>query len=188
MRRLLDQARLRGIGVSELPLFVGARSQRALQVLSCTLGLAWCRSSSSSSVICHRIGGDLGGLKLLHISLHPSPESPPRAPGCSATDEGRGSARSKKGFATAVARAGLTDVHPHDLRRICGRWLVQQGVPIQVVSNLLRHSDLHITDRVYAHLSPTTVQAAVEVLDQPANRGTVSRWPKMPTKTPEVTT
>jgi integrase len=81
----------------------------------------------------------------------------------------------KKGFATAVASAGLTDVHPHDLRRTCGSWLVQQGVPIQVVSSLLRHSDIRITDRVYAHLSPTTVQAAVEVLDQPASRGTVSR-------------
>lgn len=81
----------------------------------------------------------------------------------------------KKGFATAVARAGLTDVYPHDLRRTCGSWLVQQGVPIQVVSNLLRHSDIRITDRVYAHLSPTRVQAAVEVLDRPANRVTASR-------------
>jgi hypothetical protein len=30
-------------------------------------------------------------------------------------------------------------------------------------------------DRVYAHLSPTEVKAAVEVLDRPANRGQVSR-------------
>ncbi len=99
----------------------------------------------------------------------------PASPWVFSDRRGQRIASIKKGFATAVAGAGLTDVHPHDLRRTCGSWLVQQGVPIQVVSRLLRHSDIRITDRVYAHLSPTTVQAAVEVLDQPANRGTVSR-------------
>jgi integrase len=77
----------------------------------------------------------------------------------------------KKAFANAVEQADLKDVHPHDLRRTCGSWLVQAGVPIQTVSKLLRHSDIRVTDQVYAHLAPTTVRAAVEVL----NVNTVSR-------------
>lgn len=104
----------------------------------------------------------------------------PASPWVFCNRRGQRIASVKKGFATAVATVGLTDVHPHDLRRTCGSWLVQQGVPIQVVSTFLRHSDIRVTDRVYAHLSPTTVQAAVEVLDRPAKRGTVSRWPRSP--------
>ena len=46
----------------------------------------------------------------------------------------------------ACRLAGLEDVHPHDLRRTFGSWLVQAGVPIQTVSTLLRHSDIRITD------------------------------------------
>ncbi len=70
----------------------------------------------------------------------------------------------KKSFATTVERAGLEDVHPHDLRRTCGSWLVQAGVPIQSVSALLRHSDIRVTDRVYAHLSPENARSAVEAI------------------------
>ncbi len=60
---------------------------------------------------------------------------------------------------------GHRHVHPHDLMRTCGSWLVQAGVPIQAVSALLRHSDIRITDQVYAHLAPETVRTAIEVLD-----------------------
>ena len=72
----------------------------------------------------------------------------------------------KKSFATAVRKAGLEDVHPHDLRRTCGSWLVQSGVPIQTVSALLRHSDIRTTDRIYAHLSPDVIRSAVETLNE----------------------
>lgn len=58
----------------------------------------------------------------------------------------------KKGFASCAADAGLEDVHPHDLRRTFGSWLVQAGVGIERVSRLLRHSDVSVTARVYAHL------------------------------------
>ncbi|WP_217994913.1 tyrosine-type recombinase/integrase [Methylogaea oryzae] len=88
--------------------------------------------------------------------------------------EGERIASIKKGFASAVKAAGLDDVHPHDLRRTFGSWLVQAGVPIQAVSSLLRHSDIRITDRVYAHLSPVTLKSAVDVLDG----NVISRCPK----------
>ena len=81
----------------------------------------------------------------------------------------------KKSFREAVVKIGLEDVHPHDLRRTCGSLLAQAGVPIHAVSALLRHSDIRVTDRVYAHLSPTEVRAAVEVLNGNRNGVTVSR-------------
>lgn len=82
----------------------------------------------------------------------------------------------KRSFKTAASKAGLKNLHPHDLRRTCGSWLVQAGVPIQAVSALLRHSDIRITDQVYAHVSPTAVRAAIEVLDGNRQEASVSRW------------
>jgi len=75
----------------------------------------------------------------------------------------------KRSFATACKRAGIEDFHPHDLRHTCAAWLVQAGVSIREVAELLRHSDIRVTMR-YAHLAPDNVRAAVEVLD-----GNVSR-------------
>lgn len=72
----------------------------------------------------------------------------------------------KKGFAGCAADAGITDLHPHDLRRTFGSWLVQAGVGIDRVSRLLRHADVAITARVYAHLRPSDLADAAAVLDE----------------------
>jgi integrase len=72
----------------------------------------------------------------------------------------------KKGFAACVADAGLSDVHPHDLRRTFGSWLVQSGVGIERVSELLRHGNVAITASVYAHLRPDDLAAAAAILDR----------------------
>ena len=72
----------------------------------------------------------------------------------------------RNAFASCVKLAGLVDVHPHDLRRTFASWLVQDGVDIQRVSRLLRHDDIGITHRVYAHLAPDTLAEAAAVLDQ----------------------
>ena len=75
------------------------------------------------------------------------------------------------------------DVHPHDLRRTFGSWLVQAGVGIERVSELLRHSDIQVTARVYAHLRTGDLVEAAETLDQPRYR--VSRSSFTLTKTEE---
>jgi integrase len=67
----------------------------------------------------------------------------------------------KRSFAYTVDQAGLSDVHPHDLQRTCGSWLVQDGVPLSEVAALLRHPDIRVTVEHYAHLAPENIRAAV---------------------------
>ena len=70
----------------------------------------------------------------------------------------------KRNFASACRKAGLEDFHQHDLRHTCAAWLVQAGVPLIEVRELLRHSTIQMTER-YAHLAPHNVRAAVAALD-----------------------
>lgn len=71
----------------------------------------------------------------------------------------------RNSFLTACRLAGIEDCHPHDLRRTCGSWLVQSGVGIDRVSKLLRHGDVGLTARVYAHLRPGDLADAAATLD-----------------------
>ncbi len=71
----------------------------------------------------------------------------------------------RKGFASARVVAGIEDFTPHDLRHTCASWMVQAGVSIPKVAEVLRHSDIRVTMR-YAHLSPENARDAVNVLDQ----------------------
>ena len=58
--------------------------------------------------------------------------------------------------------AGLADVRLHDLRHSFASFLVNQGVSLYVVQNLLGHSQIRMTQR-YAHLAPQTLIDAAEV-------------------------
>ena len=78
--------------------------------------------------------------------------------------------RIEKGFAACAADAGLTDVHSHNLRRTFGSWLVQSGVGIERVSELLRHGSVAITASVYAHLRPDDQASAAAILDRPKSQ------------------
>ncbi|WP_295401549.1 tyrosine-type recombinase/integrase [uncultured Thiocystis sp.] len=79
-----------------------------------------------------------------------------------------------KGFLGCAKDAELEDIHPHDLRRTFGSWLVQAGVGIERVSGLLRHGDVAITARVYAHLRPGDLADAVAILDRPERSGSIT--------------
>ncbi|MCC7277913.1 MAG: site-specific integrase [Chromatiaceae bacterium] len=71
----------------------------------------------------------------------------------------------RTGFVNACHLAGIADLHPHDLRRTFGSWLVQSGIGIDRVSKLLRHGDVGLTARVYAHLRPQDLADAAAALD-----------------------
>lgn len=70
----------------------------------------------------------------------------------------------KKGFAAAAVRAGLVNVTPHDMRRSAARHMIERGIPMSVVSQLLGHKNEEVTARVYARFSPDYLQSAVNVL------------------------
>jgi integrase len=71
----------------------------------------------------------------------------------------------------ALRRAGISREHGqigwHDLRHTYGSHLAMRGVPIKVIQELMGHATLEMTLK-YAHLSPETKRAAVQVLDEPA--------------------
>lgn len=69
-----------------------------------------------------------------------------------------------KAFERAAKRAKVKDLRFHDLRHDFASSLVQSGVPIQIVKELLGHSDLRMTIR-YSHLAPENLRDAVKTLD-----------------------
>jgi len=71
----------------------------------------------------------------------------------------------KNSFASAVVGAGMHDVTAHTLRHTCAAWLVQAGVPLRTVRDILRHKDIRTT-MIYAHLSPENVREGVAMLDK----------------------
>lgn len=69
----------------------------------------------------------------------------------------------KKSWATTMRRAKIENFRFHDLRHSFASRLVQAGVPIIVVKELLGHRDITTTMR-YAHLAPTDMRQAVDHL------------------------
>lgn len=52
----------------------------------------------------------------------------------------------------------------HSLRHTFASWLVQKGIPLYTVAQLMGHSSLEMTQR-YAHLAPDNIMAAALTLD-----------------------
>lgn len=70
----------------------------------------------------------------------------------------------RKGFEEAAARAKLSHITPHDLRRSAARHMVEQGISLHKVSQLLGHTNVTVTARVYARFSPGFLRDAVDAL------------------------
>lgn len=66
----------------------------------------------------------------------------------------------RKQWVLARKEAGMEHIHFHDLRHSCASWLVQAGVPLQVVKEILGHKNIAVTTR-YAHLATSNLRDAV---------------------------
>lgn len=64
-------------------------------------------------------------------------------------------------FEQAVESLGLVDFVYHDLRRSGATKLLNEGVPLEVVSHILGHKDLETTRKIYAHVLTETVSKAI---------------------------
>jgi len=69
-----------------------------------------------------------------------------------------------KHFAHIADRAGVPSITFHDLRRHIGTTLINAGERLEVVSKLLGHSNVAVTQRSYAHLSTEATRGAFESL------------------------
>jgi site-specific recombinase XerD len=72
--------------------------------------------------------------------------------------------RVKRPYWAIAKLAGLRRIKIHEMRHTFASSLVIKGVHLQVVQELLGHSDIRQTMR-YAHLAPNQHQEAIQVLE-----------------------
>lgn len=68
----------------------------------------------------------------------------------------------ESGFKNARNAAGMPWADFHDLRRSCATLMLAAGVPMHVISKLLGHSSVRITEARYAHLHVDAVRDGLE--------------------------
>jgi len=70
-----------------------------------------------------------------------------------------------KHFEMVVKEAGLQGITPHKLRHTFASELLNEGVDIQTISELLGHKDSSITAKFYLHIRDEKKKKAVDLLD-----------------------
>ena len=75
-------------------------------------------------------------------------------------------------FRPILERAGLPTIRFHDLRHTAATLMLQRGVLVRVVADILGHADPAITLRVYSHVIPAMHGAAAKAMDAALSAGT----------------
>ena len=74
-------------------------------------------------------------------------------------DTGKPYTSIKTGFNAALRRAGIKDFHFHDLRRTAATWLLESGVDLKTIQEILGHSHISTTERYLSISSEAKVKA-----------------------------
>ena len=67
-----------------------------------------------------------------------------------------------KQFVRLCESAGLGHWHPHEARHSAASVMLAQGIPLEVVSEVLGHSSIYLTKDVYGHLVEGAKRDAAE--------------------------
>lgn len=65
-----------------------------------------------------------------------------------------------------MEKAGVKKIRFHDLRHTAASLLLNNGVPVIVVSKMLGHAKTSTTLNIYGHLMPTMQEQAAQVMDE----------------------
>jgi len=84
---------------------------------------------------------------------------------------GRGMKSVRTAFEHARKKAGLTDVHFHDLRHTFASWAIMNGLDVYRLQRYMGHSSISLTQR-YAHLSEEFIQQGAVFFGPPKVRRT----------------
>lgn len=77
-------------------------------------------------------------------------------------------------FNRLLTEAGLPKIRFHDLRHTAASLMLNHGVPVIVVSNMLGHSKPSVTLDIYAHLYHESQREAAQLMDDLVTPLTVS--------------
>ncbi|MFD8001292.1 tyrosine-type recombinase/integrase [Streptomyces mirabilis] len=82
-------------------------------------------------------------------------------------------------------QAGIRRIRFHDLRHTCATPLLEQGVQLITIKELLGHANMDITAQLYAHVRPRLQHDAVNQLTDVLRDGDDPEDPPTATVTPD---
>jgi integrase len=84
-------------------------------------------------------------------------------------------------FKKLIKEVGLPEIRFHDLRHTAASLMLNQGIPLLIVSRRLGHANPSITLDIYGHIIPSMQEQAAEVMDEIV---TPIRWENCTQTTP----